>query len=256
MNVSEPTWGVDEHYEGVIRRGRRLRRRQRGLVGFSSVGALVLVVLAVGLQTRPHAREVQSVAGPPVVNPAASWGEVGSSTTLPVDTTTVPAEAALSSVPAVTAPVAPSASGADTATAGPSAVGQPVSPATSPPPTTPSPTAQPPAPTTIPPSHVPVTISLTQADGNKSVVLGPRDRLVVQLSGQSADYSEPESSDQGVLQTGDGAANPDGSAQASFLAVADGQSAVHYWASPKCRKATPACGASTQGYTITVSVVG
>lgn len=239
MNEPESSWAVEEHLDKVYQRGRLLRRRHRAVRAMGMGGVVSALAAVLALQGAPGSERQVTASGPilnasttiPSAEPAPDSGTMDSAT-----------------VPTTTSNV-DSASGGALATPGPTSAGQPVSPGGTPTPT-------PPRPSTVPAGADPVTITVTEADGNASYTLRPGDQLVLRLSGSSGDYSQPQSSDRGVLRQTSGSSSPDGGAQATFLAVGDGSAAVRYSWDAKCRRSTPRCMVATIGYTVSVSVGG
>lgn len=98
----------------------------------------------------------------------------------------------------------------------------------------------------------PSTITVTAVDSGRSYTLHEGDGLVVQLSGVSNyTWTEPASSDQGVLQSIGGSSGV--TASATFLAVAIGAVEVTATDNPNCY---PQCLAPSRLFQVRVSVVG
>lgn len=242
----------------IDRRVHRMRRRRlQSAVGATAAACVALVVvLALRTDSRPSS-EVRSAAAPASTATAnrpvlPQPSESPTTTTAPDGLTSTPITTSpdLSSQPAL-APGPPQTASGDAVLAEPSQPSAADTVSNSPPPT-----AAPP-PSTAPASQGPVTITVTEADGSTSYSLHPGDHLVVRLaSGTSADFSEPESSNEAVLRKTGGSASPDGGAQASFVAVTDGQATVRYAADPKCGKSTPPCLAPSTVVPIYVTVSG
>ena len=224
---------------------RRRRRRLRlwtgtGVAAAACVAALTLALAGsagsgsrVGLTANGGARgeEATSTSSQPAVG---APGETG------------PNE------PGATTTTAGNPSPGVTATPGGTVVGTPGTVQPSPPP---EPTTVPP-PTTMPPGPGPHTFTVTEADSGKSYTLHRGDRLVVQLSGSSLDWTEPASSNDAVLHRTSGSVGTDGSAQATFSANAQGQADVTSTGDPPCRKSSPPCMAPSMLFQVSVTVVG
>jgi hypothetical protein len=98
MSPTEPNFDPDDHYDGVIRRGQRLRNRRRALVAAGGLAVVGLMVAGVALAAgggRSPGRGVVTVGRPPAGTAATATSQ-GSSTTesspdqsLPALTTTL-----------------------------------------------------------------------------------------------------------------------------------------------------------------------
>lgn len=244
MSGVDPTWDADKHLPRVLQRGRQLRRRGRRSFGLGGAVLLVLLTVALGSQMQSNgSRELRTAGGPvgsalPALAPTSN--EASTTSVPPVEETTMPVTTSTSNPPP---------RGTAVASPGPIATGDPVQPGK------PSPATTAPPPSTVPPSPEPVTVTVTQADGNAGYALRPGDRLVVVLTPGNY-YSEPSSSNEAVLHRTAGSMSPDGSAQASFIAAASGQATVRYAVDPKCSRSKPSCGIASWAVFVAVTVTG
>jgi hypothetical protein len=114
---------------------------------------------------------------------------------------------------------------------------------------------------TAPPPAQPQTVVVTNADDGKNYALRRGDRLVVQLQPDGYTWTEPASSNSGVLGRDGGGTKSDGSANATFTAAAAGSadaSAEGRSIPPPCATATPRCATPDHvlEFKASVTVVG
>lgn len=217
----------------LARAGQRTRRRTAALFG----AAVVVVGVAVGVP-------LSVLAGQPihVVRVAAQGGTAPSSDQKPAGTT--PSGAPQS--PATTTGSWGEANGSTPATVAP-----PPAPSTS--------SGVPPATTSTtqfstPPASTQVSLTQTDNGGTYQVARGGNvDLRLSQDSGYT--WSIPVSSDPSVLR---GQSDQPGASSmiATFLALKDGTAQITAMGDPDCRSTTPACGAASRQFVVTIVVHG
>jgi hypothetical protein len=116
------------------------------------------------------------------------------------------------------------------------------------------------APTAPPPTANNNSVTVTEADDGQTFTLHRNQALSVSLSNDNV-WSEPQASSTQVLTRTSGSANGDGSAQATFAATGDGQTAVSAdgRSHPQpCETANPPCMVPDHivHFQVTVNVVG
>ena len=235
--------GFDADPSAALDRFEQKRRHRRARAQtLIAVAALVVVVGAgVGVAERggPNHKNVSATGRSTVTTPAdePQAGAPGADDSAAGPSTT--------SAVATTSPtIASSGNGTGTGTV----VGTVV---TAPPPTTP-----PPHPTT---TSAPLpgqgrTVTVTEADSGKSYTLHRGDHLVVQLQGNSYEWTEPASSNDAVLHRTSGSSGT--TATATFSATGDGKADVTSTGDAPCRKSTPPCMVPSRLFQVSVTVVG
>ena len=202
------------------------------LVGLGTAGALA-AVLGVTLALRAHGGG--SAPHDTGVAAAASTGAVSASTS--EDTGATPG----SVTPA--AATTPAGFGTATASSASAVTGTLITPQTNPPPT--------PTPTPVPPNATRVT--LTEADSGRSISVHGGTTIVVGLAGSpSYAWTEPATSNAGVVARVSGAVNADGSATATFDATAPGSADLTATDNPRCY---PQCLPPSRLWRVAVTVV-